>query len=212
MQIILLGAPGAGKGTHSELICSRFKIPHISTGEILRDNMRDKTEIGELARMLLETGQLMPDDAMLKIMENRLREKNCANGFLLDGFPRTLPQASGLSKLAVITAVVNLQIDESLLLQRLTGRRICDKCGRPHHISRMKGPHCEKCGGELVTRQDDSEDVIISRMKIYHADTEPLIRYYQQQGLLFNVDSSLPVDEVHEIICEELAGKKYDNN
>lgn len=202
MRIILLGAPGAGKGTHSELICSRFNIPHICTGEILRDHMREGTQIGKMAKLLLDKGQLMTDDIMLQIMEERLREKDCERGFLLDGFPRTMRQAVELDQLTKIEFVVDLQIDENLLLQRLTGRRTCSVCGRPHHVSRLKGASCEKCGGKLITRHDDSEEVIKSRMAVYHADTEPLKHYYAQQGVLHDVDSSLPIEVVHKQICE----------
>ncbi|MHA1264434.1 MAG: adenylate kinase [Candidatus Helarchaeota archaeon] len=186
MKIILLGAPGAGKGTQSKFITEKYGIPQISTGDILRKAVREETEIGKLAKSYMDEGKLVPDDIIIKIMEHRLNESDCSKGYILDGFPRTLNQAEQLEKIATIDIVIDLEVPTEELLKRLTGRRSCPVCGAVYHIIYNPPPQAEicKCGGKLYQRDDDTEETVRKRLKTYTSQTEPLIKYYSEKGLL----------------------------
>lgn len=210
MNIILLGAPGAGKGTQASMITDAYGVLHISTGDIFRANMQEKTPIGVIAKSYIDKGQLVPDDITCQIVEDRLQQDDCKkSGFMLDGFPRTIPQAEALSKWEKIDAVINIDIDTSLLMARLCGRRVCKDCGESYHVSRLDGrTTCEKCGGELYQRKDDNSETVGSRLKVYHAQTAPLIDYYTKRGLLVNVRGDATPSEVFAEIREKLEALK----
>ena len=210
MKIILLGAPGAGKGTQASKIAAAYEIPHISTGDIFRANIQSETPIGIIAKSFIDKGQLVPDDITCEIVENRLKEEDCRrNGYMLDGFPRTIPQAESLDAMDEIDAVLNIDIDHSLLMDRLCGRRVCRVCGESYHISRLNGKEtCEKCGGELYQRKDDNPETVSSRLKVYTAQTAPLIDYYTSKGKLINVQGDATPDEVFAEVCTKLDALK----
>lgn len=206
MHIILLGAPGAGKGTQASKLTEAYNIPHISTGDIFRANIKGETPIGLVAKSYIDKGLLVPDDVTCKIVENRLAEPDCVErGYMLDGFPRTIPQAEALSKIASIDAVINIDIDTSLLLNRLCGRRVCKDCSESYHVSTLDGKTtCEKCGGELYQRKDDNPETVGSRLDVYTAQTAPLIEYYKEKGVLINVQGDAAPSEVFAEICKKL--------
>lgn len=208
MNIILLGAPGAGKGTQATRISDRYGMPHISTGDIFRENIKNQTPIGLLAKTYIDDGKLVPDEETCKIVEERISREDCKNGYMLDGFPRTIVQAEALDKMEKIDIVINLDVDFSLLLDRLCGRRVCKDCGESYHISRLNGEtKCSRCGGELYQRKDDNPETVQSRLRVYHAQTAPLIEYYTKKGIIFNVESTTP-EEVYEKISAKLDSLK----
>ena len=196
MNIILLGAPGAGKGTQATKISDRYGLPHISTGDIFRENIRNGTPIGLLAKSYTDKGQLVPDEVTCKIVEERLKREDCKKGYLLDGFPRTIAQAEELDKFAKIDAVVNINIDFSLLMDRLCGRRVCKDCGVSYHVSLNGESKCARCGGELYQRKDDNPETVKSRLDVYKAQTAPLIDYYTKKGVILNFTGSEAPAEV----------------
>lgn len=203
MNIILLGAPGAGKGTQATRISDKFGMPHISTGDIFRENIKNQTEIGVLAKSYIDKGQLVPDEVTCKIVENRLQEEDCKNGYLLDGFPRNVSQAEALEKFTKIDAVVNINIDFSLLMARLCGRRVCRNCGESYHVSTLGGKTtCERCDGELYQRADDNPETVQKRLDVYGAQTAPLIDYYTKKGLILNFTGT---DEPPEVLFNEIS-------
>ncbi len=204
MNIILLGAPGAGKGTQAVRIAEKYKIPHISTGDIFRKNIKEGTLVGLKAKSYIDKGQLVPDEVVVEIVENRLKEADCKAGYLLDGFPRTLAQAEALSKITKIDAVINLDIDLKKLADRLTGRRICRDCGESYHISTYSDKACKKCGGEIYQRDDDNIATVNSRLQVYENQTKPLIEYYSSKNLLKNIDGGQDIDKVFEDIVNIL--------
>ena len=205
MNIILLGAPGAGKGTQASKITERYNVPHISTGDIFRENIKNQTPIGIIAKHYIDQGHLVPDDVTCEIVEERLAEDDCKNGFMLDGFPRTIVQAEELDQMKHIDLVINIDVDFSLLLDRLCGRRVCKDCGESYHISRLNGKtDCARCGGELYQRKDDNPETVQSRLTVYHAQTAPLIEYYKRKGLLFNVPGNSTPDDVFEEVSKKL--------
>lgn len=208
MRVILLGPPGAGKGTQAGRIAETFGIPHISTGDILRANVRAGTELGTKAKSFMDAGDLVPDDVILGMMGDRLAEDDARDGFLFDGFPRTVPQAEALEKLLIerdqpIDVVLRMLVDTKEVVQRLTGRRTCTNCGAVFHVDydppKVEGV-CDKCGGELVQREDDSEDVVLNRLEVYRRSTEPLEEFYWGRGLLRDVEAVGSVDEVGDRI------------
>lgn len=204
MKVILLGAPGAGKGTQAALLAEEYSIPHISTGDIFRKNIKEKTEIGLLAKSYIDQGRLVPDEVTVKIVENRLKEADCANGFLLDGFPRTVNQAEELAGISDIDYVVDIEIPFERLLRRLTGRRVCPVCGASYHIDFLNGRTVCECSAELIQRDDDKEETVAERIKVYTAQTEPLIDYYKGKGKLVSVDGDKGVKEVFAEIAAKL--------
>ena len=205
MNIILLGAPGAGKGTQASQIVATYKLPHISTGDIFRENIKNGTPIGTQAKLYIDQGLLVPDEVTCEIVEERIAEEDCKDGYLLDGFPRTIAQAEELDKMAKIDIVINLDVDFSLLMARLCGRRVCKDCGESYHVSRLNGEtKCARCGGELYQRKDDNPETVQSRLNVYMKQTAPLIDYYKKKGLLFNVQASSNPEAVNAVITEKL--------
>ncbi len=211
MNIILLGAPGAGKGTQATKISERYNLPHISTGDIFRANIKNQTEIGMLAKSYIDKGELVPDEVTCAIVKDRLTWDDCKNGCLLDGFPRNTFQAEQLDSFAEIGAVVNINIDFSLLMDRLCGRRVCKDCGESFHVSTLNGATtCSRCGGELYQRRDDNPETVKSRLDVYAAQTAPLIDYYTKKGIILNfTGSEAPADvlfaEIAKVLDEKLA-------
>lgn len=215
MNILFMGPPGAGKGTQAERIVSLFNIPHISTGDAFRLAMKQGTPLGLQAKSFVDQGLLVPDEVTNGIVRERLAQQDCDAGFLLDGFPRTLAQASALDEMLnamgrKIDCVINLKVDRSQLLARLTGRRICKSCSSTYHMvfnpPKQQGL-CDKCGGELYQRSDDTEEKVGTRLDEYLSKTEPLIRYYREQGLLREVDGEQAIDEVSARIASILKGQ-----
>ena len=205
MNIILLGAPGAGKGTEASLIVDQYKLPHISTGDIFRENIKNGTPIGLQAKSYIDKGLLVPDEVTCKIVEERISREDCKDGYMLDGFPRTIAQAEALDKITKIDLVINIDVDFSLLLARLCGRRVCKDCGESYHVSRLNGETtCKRCGGELYQRKDDNPETVQSRLDVYTAQTAPLIEYYGKKGVLFNVLGNSKPEEVHVVVAEKL--------
>ena len=205
MNVILLGAPGAGKGTQATRISSRYDLPHISTGDIFRENIKNQTEIGVLAKSYIDKGQLVPDEVTCKIVESRLTEKDCENGFLLDGFPRTIAQAEALNEFINVDCVINIDIDLAFLMERLCGRRVCKNCGESYHVSTLNGKtDCAKCGGGLYQRKDDNPETVQSRLTVYKNQTAPLIDYYTRKGVIVNVAGEGTPEEVFSLIVKAL--------
>jgi len=212
----MLGPPGAGKGTQAKKIAEEFKIPHISTGEILRKAVQDNTPLGKKASEYLDKGLLVPDEIVEGIVRSRLKMHDCAAGFLLDGFPRTVRQAENLDEFLKeenvnLDIVINIQVEQRLLIERFTGRRTCQKCGATFHIefSPPKTPGiCDKCGEILIVRKDDDIETVKKRLEVYETTTAPLVDYYDRRKLLVNVDGSKPIDDVFEDIKKVLEGVK----
>ncbi|RBP44900.1 adenylate kinase [Garciella nitratireducens] len=216
MRIVLLGPPGAGKGTQAEKIVSQFTIPHISTGDILRKNLKESTPLGLKAKEYMDKGLLVPDALVVEIIKDRLAQEDCVRGFLLDGFPRTVTQAKDLDNVLKemkisLDAVLNIIVDASLLIDRITGRRICKNCGATYHITfnppKTKGK-CDICNGELYQREDDKKETVKKRLEVYTKETQPLIDYYQQKNLLETINGQQSIDKVFEEIKEKLQGAR----
>lgn len=212
MRLVLLGPPGAGKGTQASAIVERYKIPHISTGDILRFNIKNGTKLGIKSKSYIDKGLLVPDELVVLIVKDRLNDADCKDGFLLDGFPRNVKQAEALdSELKAmgikLDRVVNIQADRDVLIERAIGRRICKECGKTYHI-KYNPPKvediCDLDGSPLYQRDDDNEDTVGTRIKVYHEQTQPLIDYYQEKGLLLDVDGTKPIDEITNFIVVEL--------
>lgn len=212
--VILLGPPGAGKGTQAQRIARRYQLPHLSTGDMLRDHIKRETELGRLAKPLLERGELVPDGIILGMVEDRINQPDCANGFVFDGFPRTLQQADDLERICKknrlgCTIVLHMVVDQSLLMRRLTGRRICKAGGHIYNIyerpPKVEGV-CDVDGSELIHRPDDSEAVIGERLAAYNRQTQPLVEYYAVRGLLSPIDAMADADTVTEFIARVLDG------
>ena len=209
MNIILLGAPGAGKGTEASRIVADYKLPHISTGDIFRENIKNQTPIGLLAKSYIDKGALVPDEVTCKIVEERISREDCQNGYMLDGFPRTIAQAEALDKITKIDLVINIDVDFSLLLDRICGRRVCKDCGETYHLKRLNGEtKCARCGGELYQRKDDNPETVKSRLDVYNSQTSPLIEYYTNKGVIFNVDGNSTPEAAHEIVSAKLDSMK----
>lgn len=208
MNVIFLGPPGAGKGTQAVRVCERLGIPQISTGDILRRAMREGTPTGLAAKSYVDKGQLVPDSVVIDIVRERLAQEDCAGGYLLDGFPRTVPQAEALAGFAAIDAVIDIEVSDEKLIERLSGRRVCPACGGTYHVSHLKGETCQRCGGQLIQRDDDKAETVLSRLSVYHAQTAPLIDYYEAKGLLRRVDGAQPMDDCFSAILSALGETK----
>ena len=208
MRIILIGAPGAGKGTQAATIKAKYPVAHISTGDMLRANVKGGTELGNLAKSYMDAGKLVPDQVIIDMMEARLKENDCIAGFMLDGFPRTLPQAEALGKLLdklgmKLDAAVELEIEDEVVVKRLTSRRVCKACGEIYNTvlkpAKVEGV-CDKCGGEVIQRDDDKEEVIRKRLSVFHEQTAPIVDYYGAQGVLLKIDASVAKDAVLNLL------------
>lgn len=208
MNIIFLGPPGAGKGTQAQRICEALNIPQISTGDILRRAIKEGTETGIKAKSFIDAGKLVPDEVIIDIVKERLAMDDCKDGYILDGFPRTVPQAEALSTFATIDSVIELAVDDQVLVDRLSGRRVCLKCGATYHVSMLNGKTtCDKCGEELIQRNDDKAETVLSRLEVYHAQTAPLINYYGQKGLLKTIPGDQGIDGIFTAIMNALGAK-----
>lgn len=208
MRIILLGPPGAGKGTQASSVRSHYEVAHISTGDILRENVRAGTELGLMAKSYMDAGKLIPDDLIIGMMESRIFESDCAAGFMLDGFPRTLKQAEALDALLVskslpLDAVILLEVSDDEVVKRLSSRRVCSSCGAIYNVlskpTKIEGV-CDVCSGTVLQRQDDVESVIRARLDVYHAQTAPLVEYYERAGILRRIDATGSRDAVLELL------------
>ena len=208
MNLILLGAPGAGKGTQAEKICEKFNIPAVSTGNIIREALKNGTDMGLKAKSYIDAGKLVPDEVVIGIIKERLAESDCANGFILDGFPRTIPQAEALDNMGiVIDKVVDIEVPDEKIAARLSGRRVCLKCGATYHLEYKKPSKdgvCDACGDELVQRKDDSPETVLDRLNVYHEQTEPLKDYYAKTGKLVIVEGQEEVADTTALVFKVL--------
>ncbi len=204
MRFILLGAPGAGKGTQAKQLTDKYKIVQISTGDILRENVKAGTPLGANARSFMEKGLLVPDDVIISMIEERLSKPDCSNGFILDGFPRTVAQADALGSLLTkmglkLDACVYVEVPEEDLIKRISGRRVCNNCGDSYHVFFNKPKNegvCDKCGSGLIHRKDDHEDTVRNRLKVYHNETHPLLDYYLKQRIVLNIDGTGDINDI----------------
>lgn len=208
MNLILLGAPGAGKGTQAEKICEKYGIPAVSTGNIIREALKNGTDMGLKAKSYIDAGKLVPDDVVIGIIKDRLAEDDCKNGFILDGFPRTIPQAEALDNMGiVIDKVVDIEVPDEKIAARLSGRRVCLKCGATYHLEFKKPAKegiCDVCGDELVQRKDDKPETVIDRLNVYHEQTEPLKDYYEKTGKLVIVEGQEEVADTTALVFKSL--------
>ena len=210
MKIVLLGPPGAGKGTQAKSISNRYSIPHISTGDIFRKNISEETPLGIQAKQYIDNGQLVPDEVTINMVKDRLTWEDCKNGYLLDGFPRTVAQAEALQEFLVsrnenLDTALCIEVPSSFILERMTGRRVCESCGASYHVkfnpTKVEGI-CDVCGSEVVQRKDDREDTVRERLDVYERQTQPLIDFYKEKNLLSTVDGTKAINEVFNDICE----------
>ncbi len=212
MKIIMLGAPGAGKGTQAKQIAGKYSIPHISTGDIFRANIKNGTDLGKKAKEYMDKGLLVPDELTCDLVMDRIQQDDCKNGFVLDGFPRTIPQAealdAALSKLGqAMDYAINVDVPDENIVERMAGRRACLECGATYHVvslpPKVEGK-CDNCGSDLVLRDDDKPETVQNRLKVYHEQTQPLIDYYKKQDILRTVDGTLPMEDVFAAITDIL--------
>lgn len=208
MNLILLGAPGAGKGTQAEKICEKYNIPAVSTGNIIREALKNGTDMGLKAKSYIDAGALVPDEVVIGIIKERLAEDDCKNGFILDGFPRTIPQAEALDQMGInIDKVVDIEVPDEKIAARLSGRRVCLKCGATYHLEYKKPKAdgiCDACGEELVQRKDDKPETVIDRLNVYHEQTEPLKDYYAKTGKLVVVEGQEEVADTTALVFKAL--------
>lgn len=200
MNLIIMGAPGSGKGTQAALICKAHGIPHVSTGDILRKNIADGTELGKQAKAYMDAGKLVPDELVIALLQDRIEQADCKNGFLLDGFPRTKAQADALSKIVKIDVALNLETDLAKLADRMASRRVCPKCGYSTSADKAPDGKCVECGETLIIRDDDKREVVENRLKVYAENTAPLVDYYKAAGLLKSIDGMQSIEDVNKSI------------
>lgn len=209
MNLILMGAPGAGKGTQSERISEKWGIPAVSTGAILRNAIKEGTELGKKAKSLIDAGNFVPDEMVIAIIKETLSSGACKNGFILDGFPRSIPQAEALEAMGVhIDCALSLEIADEVIIERMAGRRLCTGCGASYHVEHrkpLKENICDKCGEPLYIRSDDSAETVKNRLEVFHEQTEPLKSFYEERGLLKCVSSEASVDETTALVFEALS-------
>lgn len=210
MKLIFIGPPGAGKGTHAVAVSEKLGLPIIGTGNILRESVKNSTELGLKAKSFMDAGQLVPDDLILSMVEERLGADDCAGGYILDGFPRTLPQARALTAMGITPDhVLSLEVEDDVIISRLSGRRVCDNCGATYHVAslppKVEGI-CDVCGGELSVRADDREETIKERLRVYHEQTEPIKAYFEDMGLVRGFDSTGSVNDVTAALFNFLGG------
>ena len=212
MKIVMLGAPGAGKGTQAKKIAAKYAIPHISTGDIFRANIKNNTELGQKAKTYMDKGELVPDELVVDLIMDRFKEADCANGYVLDGFPRTIPQAEALDKALSangesVDYAINVEVPDENIINRMSGRRACVGCGATYHIqfnpTKVEGI-CDACGEKLILRDDDKPETVKNRLSVYHEQTQPLIEYYSGKGVLKEVDGTQPMDDVFAAIVKIL--------
>ncbi|MBM6971088.1 adenylate kinase [Mordavella massiliensis] len=212
MKVVMLGAPGAGKGTQAKKIAAKYSIPHISTGDIFRANIKNGTELGKKAKTYMDQGLLVPDELVVDLVVDRVNQEDCANGYVLDGFPRTIPQAEALTKALAgqgqkLDYAIDVDVPDENIVRRMGGRRACVGCGATYHLeyapSKQEGI-CDTCGGELILRDDDKPETVTKRLGVYHEQTQPLIDYYTNAGILKRVDGTVDIDEVFQAITEIL--------
>ena len=212
MKIIMLGAPGAGKGTQAKMIAEKYSIPHISTGDIFRANIKNGTEVGKKAKSYMDKGQLVPDELTLDLIMDRFKQDDCKNGYVLDGFPRTIPQAEALdtalkAKGEKVDFAIDVDVPDENIVKRMGGRRACVGCGATYHVvyspTKVEGV-CDKCGEELIVRDDDKPETVLNRLEVYHNQTQPLIDYYNEKGILKSVDGTVDMKDVFNAIVDIL--------
>lgn len=212
MKVVMLGAPGAGKGTQAKKIAANYSIPHISTGDIFRANIKNGTELGKKAKTYMDQGLLVPDELVVDLVVDRVNQEDCANGYVLDGFPRTIPQAEALTKALAgqgqkLDYAIDVDVPDENIVRRMGGRRACVGCGATYHLEyappKQEGI-CDTCGGELILRDDDKPETVTKRLGVYHEQTQPLIDYYTNAGILKRVDGTVDIDEVFQAITEIL--------
>ena len=214
MKIIMLGAPGAGKGTQAKKIAAKYNIPHISTGDIFRENIKNGTELGKKAKEYMDAGNLVPDELVCDLVVDRLKQDDCKNGYILDGFPRTIPQAEALTAALAkdddaIDYALEIFLEDQAIIDRMSGRRVCKSCGATYHVVNIPPKTegvCDECDGELIVRDDDAPETVKKRLDVYHEQTAPLIDYYKKQGILKVIDGSKGLDTCFEEICGILEG------
>ena len=208
MKLILLGAPGAGKGTQADILCKELDIPTISTGNILRAAIKNGTPTGMKAKAYMDEGKLVPDDVIIGIITERVAEEDCKNGYILDGVPRTIAQAEALEKAGIVfDDVVSIEISDEVIMERMSGRRVCEHCGASYHLVAVPPKQegiCDKCGGKLIQRKDDAPETVKARLEVYHKETEPLKAFYAQRGLLKSVENQATVAETSQVILRAL--------
>ena len=212
MKIIMLGAPGAGKGTQAKKIAAKYDIPHISTGDIFRANIKNGTELGKKAKTYMDQGLLVPDELVVDLVVDRVNQEDCGNGYVLDGFPRTIPQAEALDKALSgmgqkLDYAIDVDVPDENIIRRMSGRRACVGCGATYHLEyapTKKEGICDVCGGELILRDDDKPETVKKRLDVYHEQTQPLIDYYTQAGILKTVDGTVDIEDVFRAITEIL--------
>ena len=210
MKIVMLGAPGAGKGTQAKRIAAKFSIPHISTGDIFRANIKKNTPLGAKAKSYMDKGELVPDELVIELIMDRFAQDDCVNGYVLDGFPRTIPQAEELDKALKsvndnLDYAIDVEVPDDNIINRMSGRRACVNCGATYHI--VHNPpkvenECDTCNGELILRDDDKPETVKNRLDVYHTQTEPLLKYYTEKGILYTVDGTQDMDTVFDSICK----------
>ena len=208
MKLILLGAPGAGKGTQADILCKELNIPTISTGNILRAAIKNGTPVGMQAEAYMKAGKLVPDEVIIGIIHDRLDEDDCKNGYILDGVPRTIAQAEAMEKAGIVfDAVVSIEISDETIMERMSGRRVCETCGASYHLVAVPPKQegvCDKCGGKLIQRKDDAPETVKARLEVYHKETEPLKDFYEKRGLLKSVENQPTVAETSQAILHAL--------
>lgn len=212
MKIIMLGAPGAGKGTQAKKLADKYRIPHISTGDIFRANIKNGTELGKKAKEYMDAGALVPDELTVDLVMDRLAQADCDQGYILDGFPRTIHQAEKLTEAlstrgGEIDAAVNVDVPDQSIIRRMSGRRVCPGCGASYHVEHIpprKEGICDRCGAELIIREDDKEETVKKRLAVYHEQTQPLIDYYGAKGLVVDIDGTQSMDDVFAAIVAKL--------